>query len=196
MKYLLLILFVIGSSFTTANESIDQCKKTISIKTPYKINQWFKEPVTTINNQHDIITIWNETYITYSDGKQYPSSIKCVYQESTKKVIFLNIFDSNVISPHEEDIEKLKTASKEEAQHIATSLGIPDKLFPWLKANGKRNFYGIYNPKGKIIGFTEHSKMDLELLNSLYVISLYPEKVESQYSSSATKLSKILSDKL
>jgi hypothetical protein len=86
--------------------------------------------------------------------------------------------------------------SKEEAKQIATSLGIPEKLFPWLKANGKRNLYGIYNPKGKIIEFTEHGEVDLELLNSLYIISLYPEEIENQYSSSATKLSKILSDKL
>jgi hypothetical protein len=113
MKNVLLILLLLCSSFATANENIDQCKKTISIRTPYKINNWIKEPITTRNNQHDIITIWNETYITYSDGKQYPSSIKCVYREPTKKVIFLNIFDINVISPHEEVIEKLKTASKE-----------------------------------------------------------------------------------
>ena len=196
MKYTISILLVIYTGFVAANETIDECKNVISKVTPYKIKQWASEPIITKNNQHDSISTWGEVYITYSDGNQYPSSIRCVYQTAEKKVVFLSIFDANIISPHENQIAQLEEASKEEAKAIAISLGITENVFAWLKKNGKRNFYGVYNPEGKILGFPIISAKDLKLLNDLYIINLYPEQIKTNYSSSATKISAILSEKL
>lgn len=195
MKNLLVILTMLHSSLLLADYEVQACKQAIAEKSPYTIYSWDSKPIVSVTRQTKSIK-WDYLSLIYSDGKNHLGSVKCSYNTLQKTVIFLQVYDANVISPHESIISKLKTASKEEAKDIALSLGISEESFEWLRQNGRRGLHGIYNPTGEIIGLPIMSKKELKKLDDLFIISLYPQNIDEQYLSISTELSEALSERL
>lgn len=191
------ILLALVPFYVSSEDLSGACKAKILSSVPYGKGAIITSPSEIIDQNNVIIFDWDDLTITAKDGSRPLAIGRCVYSKETDKVIFLSIYTDNIITPHEAEIISLQSASSGKAKEIAKGLGLSINEIEWIKRNGRRSFYGGYNPDGEIIGFVKHSKEDLIHLDRLQIINLYQDKYhENQYLSVQTKLSEALSDKL
>ena len=195
------ILIVIISFSTYADNGINVCVNEILSTSPYGVDAIIDKPRESEITENDKEVIYNWNYstlrITAKDGSRPYAVGRCVYNKESEKITFLSIYTDTIISAHPDELKSLKDASKGEANNIAKNIGLSDQQINWIKYNGRRSFYGFYNPDGKIVGLQKHDKKDLIHLDRLQIINLYPDHSNGdQYYSVATKISKLLHDRL
>ena len=197
MKNLYIYIILVITFSVSAEEASKRCESEILSADPYGKGVDISPPDKAISNDGEVIFDWEAQVVTTGSGSRARATVRCVYSKIHKQVIFLSIYTDNLISPHKAELERLQSATKEEASAIAIGLGLSDEEIEWLKRNGRRSFYGTYNENGSIQGSAIHSKENLRKLDEMHIINLYEDKhIDNQYLSISTKLSAALSKKL
>ena len=199
MSRLGIALTVFLTSNVLANDAFRSCKQAILSSDPYGTNAEIGKPSRISDDLQEFTFDWDgpSLQITAQDGVRSFATARCVYNKRDKTVVFLNIYADTVISKYKALVKKLSTASKDEAIVIAKSIGLTDGEIEWLRHYGNRNFYGQYFPDGTtVIGFYVGTKSEIERLDKLHVISIYPQGIDDNFLSVSTDFSSLLSQKL
>lgn len=192
-------LTVFLTSNVLANDAFESCKQAILSSEPYGKNAEIGKPSRISEDLQEFTLDWDgpSLQITAKGGDKTFAAARCVYNKRDKTIVFLNIYADTVISKYEALVKKLSNASKEEAIVIAKSIGLTDGEIEWLRHYGDRSFYGQYFPDSTTVtGFYVGKKSEIERLDKLHVISIYPKGIDDHFLSVSTDFSNLLSQKL
>ena len=182
-----------------ANDAVNICKQEILSSNPYGNNAEIGSPTRFSEDLLELIVDWDDTslIITSKDGQLGPSIARCVFSKQEGKIVFLNIAADTIISKYQVEVNALKTATRIEAVKLAKDIGLSDGEIEWLKHNGNTNIYDKYYADDAIVfGFYAGKKSEIDKLDKLHIINIYPQGIEGQYLSVSTDLSRIISEKL
>ena len=199
MSKLGVALTILLASNAIANDALRICKEEILSSDPYGKEAKIGAP-SRVSDDHEYSTLdWDGTTLSITDhnGNKSISTARCVYSNKERTITFLNVYADTIISKYELQVSKLRNASKDDAIEIAKSIGLSDGEIEWLRHYGGRSFYGQYFPDDTtVIGFYVGKKSEIQRLDKLNVINLYPQHPQDHFLSVSTDFSLLLSEKL
>ena len=194
------IFLVLFSSNVYSGDAFNMCKNNILASKPYGKNATVEQPKDIRTHKNEIIFNWEgmgKLVITDKNGQKSLSLGRCVYNEKQSKITFLIVYGDVLVSKYANDVRAINASNSDFAYAFSEMQGLSKTQIAWLKRNGQTTVMREYNPNGEVLGFVKHSKSDLEYLDRLQIINLYPNNHnDNLYTSVPTDISRALSKKL